>query len=54
MDSKKISENDAIELRKSILMADSVSNVFSRGAIGIHRGSDNYNQIAVLQGINIF
>lgn len=35
-------------------MADSVLNIFPYGAVGIHRGGDNYNQIAVLESKNFF
>lgn len=37
-------------MRKYPLLADAVPNVFGK-AVGIHRGSDHYNQIVVLEGV---
>ncbi|KAI1726914.1 sema domain-containing protein [Ditylenchus destructor] len=50
--SRLLSEDDAITMRKFPLLADAVPNIFSQtGAVGIHRGSDHYNQIVVLQNV---
>ncbi|KAH7693093.1 Semaphorin antigen, partial [Aphelenchoides avenae] len=50
--SRRISEDEALTLRKYPLFADSVPNAFGR-AVGIHRGNDHYNQIVVLEGVDI-
>ncbi|KAI1728330.1 sema domain-containing protein [Ditylenchus destructor] len=50
--SRLLSEDDAITMRKFPLLSDAVPNIFSQtGAVGIHRGSDHYNQIVVLQNV---
>uniref|UniRef100_A0A915DLD3 Sema domain-containing protein n=1 Tax=Ditylenchus dipsaci TaxID=166011 RepID=A0A915DLD3_9BILA len=50
--SRLLSEDEAITVRKFPIMADSIPNVFTAsGAVGIHRGSDHYNQIVVLQNV---
>lgn len=49
-----MSEDEAIALRSFPLMADSVPNNFSAGAVGIYRGSDHYNQIVVLENVEFY
>ncbi|CAD5206263.1 unnamed protein product [Bursaphelenchus okinawaensis] len=51
--SRDLSEEEIIQMRKTPLMADSVPNLFGK-AVGIYRGSDNYNQIVVLEGVSSF
>jgi hypothetical protein len=41
-----------VAVRKYPLLAETAPNIFGR-AVGIHRGSDNYNQIVVLEGVQI-
>lgn len=50
-DSRQLTETEAITLRDYPLLADATVNEFAHGAAGIYRGSDHYNQIVVLQGI---
>ncbi|CAD5208893.1 unnamed protein product [Bursaphelenchus xylophilus] len=51
--SRDLTEEEVIQMRKTPLLADSVPNLFGK-AVGIHRGSDNYNQIVVLEGVQSF
>lgn len=50
--STQLNDEELISAIKYPLLADSAPNVFGR-AVGIHRGSDNYNQIVVLEGVQI-
>ncbi|KAI6223642.1 Sema domain-containing protein [Aphelenchoides fujianensis] len=48
--SRELTEDDVITFRQFPLLADAAPNVFGR-AVGIHRGSDHFNQIVVLEAV---
>jgi hypothetical protein len=50
--STQLGDEDLVAVRKYPLLADSAPNIFGR-AVGIHRGNDNYNQIVVLEGVQM-
>ncbi|KAI6170496.1 Sema domain-containing protein [Aphelenchoides bicaudatus] len=51
-DSRQLGDEEFVAARKYPLLAESAPNIFGR-AVGIHRGIDNYNQIVVLENVQI-